>query len=79
MGHYDECREGYCGVCGQAEGYCSHTSVKGKENNKTPPKNDVIKETIYSIIIKWEGTGNIDECKEEIEIFFQTQLCTLLH
>lgn len=25
MSHYDECREGYCGVCGQAEGHCEHT------------------------------------------------------
>jgi hypothetical protein len=25
MGHYDNCRPGYCGACGQAEGYCSHT------------------------------------------------------
>jgi hypothetical protein len=26
VGHYDECREGYCAVCGQADGYCEHTS-----------------------------------------------------
>lgn len=25
MGHYDNCREGNCSVCGQAEGYCEHT------------------------------------------------------
>ena len=23
MGHYDECRDGYCGHCGQAEGICN--------------------------------------------------------
>lgn len=27
MSHYDECREGYCGVCGQAEGHCEHTKA----------------------------------------------------
>lgn len=25
MGHYDECRPGYCSICGQALGYCDHT------------------------------------------------------
>lgn len=25
MGHYDDCREGNCKICGQAIGYCSHT------------------------------------------------------
>lgn len=25
MGHYDNCREGNCSICGQAEGYCEHT------------------------------------------------------
>ena len=30
MGHYDECREGYCGKCGQTEGNCEHTKgMKG--------------------------------------------------
>jgi hypothetical protein len=28
MGHYDECREGYCGKCGQTEGNCEHTREK---------------------------------------------------
>lgn len=25
MGHYDNCRDGNCPVCGQTEGYCEHT------------------------------------------------------
>lgn len=25
MGHYDECRDGYCGICGQTNGNCEHT------------------------------------------------------
>lgn len=25
MGHYDECREGYCSKCGQRSGWCEHT------------------------------------------------------
>lgn len=31
MGHYDECREGYCVRCGQTVGNCEHTSTKKKE------------------------------------------------
>lgn len=26
MGHYDECRDGYCGACGQTVGNCEHTN-----------------------------------------------------
>jgi hypothetical protein len=26
MGHYDECRHGFCSVCGQAVGHCKHTN-----------------------------------------------------
>ena len=28
MGHYDNCRPGYCASCGQAKGYCEHTKKK---------------------------------------------------
>jgi site-specific DNA-methyltransferase (adenine-specific) len=33
VGHYDECRDGYCGICGQTNGNCEHTdwSQKSKE------------------------------------------------
>lgn len=33
MGHYDECREGYCSVCGQSNGNCSHTD--GSQSRQT--------------------------------------------
>lgn len=29
MGHYDNCREGHCGVCGQVEGLCEHSAKPG--------------------------------------------------
>lgn len=34
MGHYDECREGYCGRCGQTIGNCEHTGKDSKAYNK---------------------------------------------
>lgn len=30
MGHYDECREGYCSICGQTLGNCIHTQETPK-------------------------------------------------
>lgn len=38
MGHYDECREGYCSVCGQTEGNCEHTKDKAKKKSDKPEK-----------------------------------------
>jgi hypothetical protein len=37
MGHYDECREGYCGVCGQTRGNCQHT----KDEKVQPIEEDI--------------------------------------
>lgn len=34
MGHYDECRPGYCEICGQTEGNCEHTKKKIVKENK---------------------------------------------
>jgi len=31
MSHYDNCRPGFCGICGQAEGYCVHTLTELNE------------------------------------------------
>lgn len=45
MGHYDECREGYCGICGQTNGNCEHT--------KTNP----IKEAIDELECSMYDTG----------------------
>lgn len=36
MGHYDNCRPGNCGVCGQRWGICEHT--KGKKDPDAPKK-----------------------------------------
>lgn len=38
MGHYDECRDGNCSICGQADGYCEHTKkpVHSTTKQKVP-------------------------------------------
>ena len=37
MGHYDNCREGNCVICGQALGYCEHT----EDLRDAPRANDI--------------------------------------
>jgi hypothetical protein len=37
MGHYDNCREGNCSVCGQTLGYCEHSTGSKKQ----PSANDI--------------------------------------
>lgn len=36
MGHYDECRDGYCGICGQTNGNCEHTKKPKIEWDHSP-------------------------------------------
>jgi hypothetical protein len=47
MGHYDECREGYCGVCGQTEGNCVHTKSKV---TATQPTSNNVPEAFHKVI-----------------------------
>jgi hypothetical protein len=53
MGHYDECREGYCIECGQTIGNCEHTNKNIKTKKLYNFKN---KQEIYDCIVQLADT-----------------------
>lgn len=47
MGHYDECREGYCCRCGQTIGNCEHT---GKDSKAYKAYQEIVDKAIQAEI-----------------------------
>jgi DNA replication protein DnaC len=67
MGHYDECKVGYCPECGQAWGYCSHTKGIKEDNMDAFRKRHAKEKVIYN---KQKAIGpdtakESEKCREE--------------
>jgi hypothetical protein len=65
MGHYDECRDDYCGICGQTQGNCDHTKSSVQNKNRI-------------VNFLKEGSNYCDKCeKNEVckykEIYYEKQ------
>lgn len=67
MGHYDECREGYCGRCGQTEGNCEHTKhlKKANEEKAVVISRDEIR-LLYSTLKKYDIRNQVRDMAEEL-------------
>jgi hypothetical protein len=60
MGHYDECRDGYCGACGQTVGNCEHTNKALAMKYSPEPKKEGSRMIDCMAIVKLGNTY----CKE---------------
>lgn len=58
--HYDSCREGYCAVCGQVEGYCEHTEDKPTHPDFPPEEYLRWKQEQWQICIYCCRAGGVD-------------------
>lgn len=67
MGHYDECREGYCGICGQTNGNCEHTKRGGRA--KAGMIDDSFGEIKEGDIVHFLAREDMKEAKEFVSSF----------